>query len=218
MATGRLPETAALNTGAAGIALDPHGFIIVDPRLETNVPGIYALGDVKGGPQFTHISYNDHLIVYKNLVENADCSITGRPLVYCLFTDPELGRIGLTEQEAREKGLNIKVAKMPAAKIARAWENDETRGLLKAIVDADTKTIIGAAILSGVGGELMTILQMAMKGGITSDELKEMVFAHPTYAESLNNLFAIAWTNDLYQAYNQNLRHAQSRRQYLIYR
>ena len=190
VATGRLPETAALNTAAAGIALDSKGFIKVDHRLETNIPGIYALGDVKGGPQFTHISYNDHLIVYKNLLENADCSIAGRPTVYCMFTDPELGRIGITENEAREKGLNFKVAKLGAGKIARAWENDETRGLLKAIVDAQTKMVIGAAMICPGGGELMTILQMAMKGNITYEVLKEMVFAHPTYAESLNNLFA----------------------------
>jgi len=190
VATGRLPETASLNPAAAGIALDPHGFIKVDQRLETNIPGIYALGDVKGGPQFTHISYNDHLIVYKNLVEKADCSMAGRPPVYCLFTDPELGRIGLTEQEAREKGLNIKVAKMPVAKIARAWENDETRGLLKVIVDAQSRAILGAAMLSSAGGELMAIIQMAMQGNITSDTLKDTIFAHPTYAESLNNLFA----------------------------
>lgn len=190
VATGRHPDTAALNPGAAGIQLDPHGFIEVDLRLQTNVPGIYALGDVKGGPQFTHISYNDHLIVYKNLVEKADCSIAGRPPVYCMFTDPELGRIGITENEAREKGLNFKVAKLPAARIARAWENDETRGLLKAIVDAQTKTILGAAMLSPAGGELMTILQMAMKANITCNTLRDMIFAHPTLAESLNNLFA----------------------------
>lgn len=190
VATGRLPDTAALDPGAAGITLDPHGFIKVDDRLETTAPGIYALGDVKGGPQFTHISYNDHFIVYKNLVEKADCSTAGRPLVYCLFTDPELGRIGLTEKAAREMGLPVKVAKMPAARIARAWENDETRGLLKAVVNADTGTILGAAMLSTVGGELMAILQMAMLGNITCDVLHEMIFAHPTYAESLNNLFA----------------------------
>jgi pyruvate/2-oxoglutarate dehydrogenase complex dihydrolipoamide dehydrogenase (E3) component len=190
LATGRLPDTAALNPAAGGIEVDAHGFIKVNQRLETSVPGIYALGDVKGGPQFTHISYNDHLIVYKNLVEKADCSIAGRPPVYCLFTDPELGRIGITENEAREKGLNFKVAKLPVARIARAWENDEVRGLLKAIVDAQTKTILGAAMLAPAGGELMTILQMAMKGNITYEDLRDMVFAHPTLAESLNNLFA----------------------------
>jgi pyruvate/2-oxoglutarate dehydrogenase complex dihydrolipoamide dehydrogenase (E3) component len=189
VATGRTPDTEALNPAATGIHLDKHGFISVDGRLETNVPGIYALGDVKGGPQFTHISYNDHLIVYNNLVEKTHHTIEGRWPIYTLFTDPELGRIGLTETEAREKGLNIKVATMPAASIARAWENSEMRGLLKAIVDADTKTILGAAILSSEGGELMSVLQMAMMGHITYDVIRDTVFAHPTFAESLNNLF-----------------------------
>ena len=190
VATGRLPETAALNVAAAGIAVDPHGFIKVNDTLETNVPGIYAIGDVKGGPQFTHVSYNDHLIVYKNLFENGKQSTAGRPILYCLFTDPELGRVGLTESEARAKGLKIKIARMPASHIARAWENDEMRGMLKAVVDAGTGKILGAAMLSSNGGELMTMLQLAMMGGITYDVLRDTMFAHPTFAESLNNLFA----------------------------
>jgi pyruvate/2-oxoglutarate dehydrogenase complex dihydrolipoamide dehydrogenase (E3) component len=190
VAAGRLPETAALNPGAAGIITDKHGFIPVDGSLQTNIPGIYALGDVKGGPQFTHISYNDHLILYKNLIENANLSITGRETIYCLFTDPELGRVGLTEKMAREKGLNIKVVTLPAGRIARAWENDETRGMLKAIVNLDNKMILGAAMLCSNGGELMSILQMAMMGNVTYDRIRDAVFAHPTFAESLNNLFA----------------------------
>jgi pyruvate/2-oxoglutarate dehydrogenase complex dihydrolipoamide dehydrogenase (E3) component len=190
VATGRLPETAALNPGVAGIITDKHGFITVDGKLQTNVPGIYALGDVKGGPQFTHISYNDYLILYKNLIENADLSITGRETIYCLFTDPELGRVGLTEKIAREKGLNIKVVTLPAGRIARAWENDETRGMLKAIVNLDNKMILGAAMLCSNGGELMSILQMAMMGNVTYDKIRDAVYAHPTFAESLNNLFA----------------------------
>ena len=189
LATGRRADTIGLNTAAAGIALDPHGFISVNDRLETNVPGIYALGDVKGGPQFTHISYNDHLIVYKNLVEKANLSIAGRVPVYCLFTDPELGRVGLTEKEARDKGLNIKVVTMPAAWIARATENGETRGMIKAIVNADDRKILGAAVLTAGGGELMSVLQMAMMGGLTADTLRDAIFAHPTFAEALNNLF-----------------------------
>jgi pyruvate/2-oxoglutarate dehydrogenase complex dihydrolipoamide dehydrogenase (E3) component len=190
VATGREADTKGLNAAAAGIRLDKHGFIDVNDRLETNIPGIYALGDSKGGPQFTHISYNDHLVVYKNLVEKAGLSIAGRTPVYCLFTDPELGRVGLTEKEAREKGLNIKVATIPASKIARAWENGETRGLLKAIVDSDTKKILGAAMLSSAGGELMSILEMAMMGGVTYDTIRDAIFAHPTFAEALNNLFS----------------------------
>jgi pyruvate/2-oxoglutarate dehydrogenase complex dihydrolipoamide dehydrogenase (E3) component len=190
VAAGRLPDTAALNPAASGIITDNHGFITVNEKLETNVPGVYALGDVKGGPQFTHISYNDHLLVYKNLIEKADLSTAGRALVYCLFTDPELGRIGLTEKMARERGLNIKVATLPAGRIARAWENDETRGLLKAIVNADDKKILGAAMLCSGGGELMGILQMAMMGNVTYDKIRDAVYAHPTFAESLNVLFA----------------------------
>jgi len=190
VAAGRLPDTDALNVGATGITVDKHGFIVVNDRLETSVQGIYALGDVKGGPQFTHISYNDHLIVYRNLIENANLSIAGREIVYCLFTDPELGRVGLTEKMAREKGLNIKVVTLPAGRIARAWENDETRGLLKAIVSMDDKKILGAAALCFGGGELMSILQMAMMGGVTYDRIRDAVFAHPTFAESLNVLFA----------------------------
>lgn len=187
---GRHPETAALNVAAAGIAVDERGFVKVNDKLETTVPGIYAIGDVKGGPQFTHVSYNDYVILYKNLLENGNETIAGRPVLYCLFTDPELGRVGLTESEARKKGMNIKVATIPASHIARAWESAETRGMLKAVVDADTGRILGASMLSVNGGELMSLLQMAIKGGITYDVLRDMMFAHPTYAEALNNLFA----------------------------
>jgi pyruvate/2-oxoglutarate dehydrogenase complex dihydrolipoamide dehydrogenase (E3) component len=190
VASGRRPDTAGLNTAAAGVRLDEHGYIAVNGRLETNVPGIFALGDVKGGPQFTHVAWNDHLIVYKNLIEKAKLSIEDRLTVYCLFTDPELGRVGLTESEARAKGLNIKVATMPASYVARAYENGETRGLLKVIVNADDRKILGAAMLISGGGELMSIIQMAMTGGVTCDTVRDAMYAHPTFAESLNNLFA----------------------------
>jgi pyruvate/2-oxoglutarate dehydrogenase complex dihydrolipoamide dehydrogenase (E3) component len=190
VASGRRPDTAGLNTAAAGIRLDEHGYIAVNGRLETNVPGIFALGDVKGGPQFTHVAWNDHLIVYKNLIEKANLRIEDRVIVYCLFTDPELGRVGLTESEARARGLNIKVASMPASYVARAYENSETRGLLKVIVSADDRKILGAAMLISGGGELMSIIQMAMTGGVTYDTVRDAMYAHPTFAESLNNLFA----------------------------
>lgn len=190
VASGRRPDTAGLNTAAAGIRLDAAGHISVNGRLETSAPGIFALGDVKGGPQFTHVSYNDHLIVYKNLVEKAGLSIDDRVTLYCLFTDPELGRVGLTEKEARAKGLNVKVATMPAAYVARASENSETRGLLKVIVNADDRKILGAAMLITGGGEIMSVVQMAMVGGVTYDRVRDGMYAHPTFAESLNNLFA----------------------------
>ncbi|HXS36103.1 MAG TPA: mercuric reductase [Flavipsychrobacter sp.] len=189
VAAGRLPNTDDLGLQNTGIKKDGHGFIVVNDKLETSVAGVYALGDVKGGPAFTHISYNDYIVVSKNLLEQANVSISGRPIPYCMFTDPQLGRIGLTEDEAIKKGLKIKVAKLPMTKVARAVETGETKGLIKAVVDADSKKILGAAVLSAEGGELMTVLQMAMMGGIGYDKIADTIFAHPLYAESLNNLF-----------------------------
>jgi pyruvate/2-oxoglutarate dehydrogenase complex dihydrolipoamide dehydrogenase (E3) component len=189
LATGRSPQTAALQLDKTGVTTDAHGYIKVNSRLETNVPGIYALGDVKGGPAFTHISWHDHLIVYRNLVENGNASTDQQQVPYCVFTDPQLGRIGLSEKEAAEKGLKVKVARLDMAQVARALETGNTEGFMKALVEEGTGKILGAAVLGAEGGELMTLLQMAMLGGITAYQLKETVFAHPLYAESLNNLF-----------------------------
>ncbi|MEH6307151.1 mercuric reductase [Olivibacter sp. CPCC 100613] len=189
IAVGRIPQTASLHLDNTGIKLDPHGYIKVNSKLETNVKGIYALGDVKGGPAFTHISYNDYTIVYRNLIENKNYTIRNRPIPYCMFTDPQLGRIGLSEAEAKKQGLNVKIAKLPMTQVARAVETGDTRGFMKAIVDAKTKRILGACILAAQGGEIMSILQMAMEGKITYDRIRYGVFAHPLYAESLNNLF-----------------------------
>jgi pyruvate/2-oxoglutarate dehydrogenase complex dihydrolipoamide dehydrogenase (E3) component len=144
---------------------------------------------VNGGPAFTHISYHDYVIVAQNLLEGKDVSRAGRQAPYCMFTDPELGRIGITEEEARKKGLHIKVAKMPMTYVARAIESGETRGLMKAVVDAEGGHILGVAVLGTYGGELMTVLQMAMLGGLTYGQLQNAVFAHPTLSESINNLF-----------------------------
>jgi pyruvate/2-oxoglutarate dehydrogenase complex dihydrolipoamide dehydrogenase (E3) component len=190
VATGRQPQTKALQLDKAGVSVNEKGFINVNDKLETGVPGIYAFGDVKGGPGFTHIAYNDHLILLKNLVDKKDVSIKDRPIPYCMFTDPQMARIGLTEKEAREKGLNIKVACLSMTKVARAIETGHTQGFMKAIVDAATDKILGAAIIGEEGGEVMSVLQMAMLGGFTASQLREMIFAHPLYTESLNNLFA----------------------------
>lgn len=189
LATGRAAQTAALDLVKTGVATAKNGAIIVDDRLETNVPGIYALGDVKGGPAFTHISYNDYVIVYRNLFQNAGLSIKDRLVPYCVFTDPQLARVGITEKEAREKGIDITVAKMPMASVARAVETNETRGLIKAITDTATKKILGVAVIGVEGGEIMSVLQMAMIGGVTYDKIRYTVFAHPTFSEALNNLF-----------------------------
>jgi pyruvate/2-oxoglutarate dehydrogenase complex dihydrolipoamide dehydrogenase (E3) component len=145
---------------------------------------------VKGGPQFTHISYDDFRIIRTNLLEGGNASTSERMVPYTVFMDPQLGRIGLSETEARNRGLNIRVARMPMNYVARALEMDESRGLMKAVVDADTGQILGAAVLGIEGGEIMTVLQMAMMGRVPYTTIRDGVFAHPTLAESLNNLFA----------------------------
>jgi pyruvate/2-oxoglutarate dehydrogenase complex dihydrolipoamide dehydrogenase (E3) component len=188
-ATGRAPNTERLNLEAAGIRKDSRGFIPVNDRLETNVPGVYAVGDVNGGPAFTHISYDDFRILRANLLHNGNKTTAGRLVPYTVFIDPQLGRVGLTEQEARAQGRNIRVAKMPMTHVARALEIDQTRGFMKAVVDIDTKQILGCAILSYEGGELMSMLEIAMMGRVAATDLAEAIFAHPTLAESLNNLF-----------------------------
>ncbi len=190
MAAGRVPNSDWLNLDAAGVQTDKRGFISVNERLETNVPGIYALGDVKGGPAFTHISYDDFRIIRTNLLEKGNASIHGRLVPYTVFIDPQLGRVGLSETDARKQGRNMKVAKMPMNEVARALEMDESRGFMKAIVDADTGQILGCAVLGIEGGEIMAVLQMAMMGKVPYTVLSDAVFAHPTLAESLNNLFS----------------------------
>lgn len=189
IAAGRKPQTHELNLQAAGIEADSKGYIKVNEKLETNVKGIYALGDVKGGPAFTHIAFDDYRIIAANVIKKENQTTEGRMVPYCMFIDPQLGRIGMTVQEAMQKGLNIKVATLKNSSVARCIETGDERGMMKAIVDAETGKILGASVLAEQGGEIVTILQMAMMGGVTYDRILNGVFAHPTYAESLNNLF-----------------------------
>ena len=189
VAVGRTPNTDALGLDAAGVKADEHGFIQVNDTLETNVPGVYALGDVKGGPAFTHISYDDYRIVNANLLQGGHRRVSDRPVPYTVFTDPQLGRVGMTEAEAKAQGKTVQVAKIPMTEVARAIETDETRGFMKALVDPDTKQILGAAILGVNGGEVMAVLEVAMLGRLPYTALRDAVLAHPTLAESLNNLF-----------------------------
>jgi pyruvate/2-oxoglutarate dehydrogenase complex dihydrolipoamide dehydrogenase (E3) component len=190
VAAGRTPNTGSLNVGAAGITTDQRGFIRVNGKLETNVEGVYALGDIKGGPAFTHISYDDFRVLRTNLIEKGSASIENRMLPYTVFIDPQLGRIGMTEAEARAQKRKYRVAKMPMNYVARALEVDESRGFMKAIVDSESDQLLGAAVLGIEGGEIMAMLQLAMMGRLPYTTLREGIFAHPTLAESLNNLFA----------------------------
>ena len=189
VAAGRRPNADHLNLGAAGVEMDDKGYVIVNDRLETNVSGIYAIGDIKPGPAFTHISYDDFRIIEANLLQNGNAGIDSRPVPYTIFIDPQLGRVGLTEKEARAQGRAIRVAKLSMANVARAIELGETRGFMKAIVDAETSQILGCAILGMEGGEVMTVLQIAMMAKLPYTIIRDGIFAHPTMAESLNNLF-----------------------------
>ncbi|GHO56949.1 mercuric reductase [Ktedonobacter robiniae] len=190
LAPGRVPNTDKLNLAATDVEANEHGLIQVNDKLETNVSGIYAIGDVKGGPAFTHISYDDFRILRTNLIENGNASIKDRLLPYTVFIDPQLGRVGLSEEEARKQGLDIRVAKMPMSYVARALETDESRGFMKAIVDPQTKQILGAAVLGLEGGEVMAMLQIAMMGKLPYTALRDGIFSHPNLSEALNNLFS----------------------------
>ena len=189
VATGRQSNTEALNLQAAGVALTGRGDIDTKDSLQTSVKHIYALGDVKGGPAFTHISYDDYRILKNHLLHDGDTNIKNRMVPYTLFTDPQLGRIGLSEQQAKDAGYNIKIAKLPMSSVARAIETDETKGFMKAVIDADTHKILGAAILGLEGGEIASVIQVAMMGDLPFTALRDSPFSHPTLAESLNNLF-----------------------------
>ena len=190
VAAGRPPNTEALNLGAAGIETDRRGFIKANECLETSVPGVYALGDVKGGPAFTHISYDDFRIIRTNLLEGGSATIADRPVPYTMFIDPQLGRIGLSEQEARDQGRDVRIATIPMTYVTRAVEMGETRGFMKAVVDAETAQILDCAVLGIEGGEIMAMIQIAMMGNLPYTVLRDAVFAHPTLSESLNTLFS----------------------------
>ncbi|EXJ93785.1 hypothetical protein A1O1_02178 [Capronia coronata CBS 617.96] len=201
VATGRNPNTEALNLAAAGIEVDARGYIKVDDYLATSAPDIYALGDIKGGPAQTHVAYDDFRVLRDNLVTGGaggskppaagghQASVADRLIPYTIFTDPQLGRVGLTEKAARTLSLQIKVAKMPMSYVARALEMDETLGLMKAVVDAESRQILGFACLGIEGGEIMSMVQLAMLGGLAYDKLENAMFAHPCLSESLNNLW-----------------------------
>ncbi|KAL7904781.1 FAD/NAD(P)-binding domain-containing protein [Trichoderma velutinum] len=191
-AAGRMPNTENLNLGAAGIESTARGHIATDTQLRTTNSRVWALGDVKGGPAFTHISYDDFRLLRTNLLEEGNLTTADRLVPYVVYTDPQLGHVGLHEHEAREKfpDRKIQVASMPMSYVARALETDESRGLMKAVVDAESKKILGFTCLGIEGGEIMSLVEMAMIGGVKWTALSNAVWAHPSLAESLNNIWS----------------------------
>jgi pyruvate/2-oxoglutarate dehydrogenase complex dihydrolipoamide dehydrogenase (E3) component len=183
VAVGRSPQTKDLDLEKMGVLTDERGYIVVNERLETGAEGIWALGDVNGGPAFTHISYNDYQIAYGNIYEGKNLSTRTRLVPYGVFTDPTLGRVGLTEKEARAQGKKLKIGKVPMTWVARAIERAETAGFMKLVVDAANDRVLGAAILASEGAELVQILSTLMLAERPYTLLKGAIYIHPTLAE-----------------------------------
>ncbi|MHA6689927.1 FAD-containing oxidoreductase [Devosia sp. A449] len=190
VALGRSPNTADLNLAAAGIKPDERGFIPVDDHLRTTAKGIWALGDSNGRGAFTHTSYNEFEIVADNILDKGQRSLAGRIPVYGLFIDPPLGRIGMSETEVRQSGRKALIATMPMSKVARARERGETQGLMKVLVDAETKLILGAAILGIGGDEVVQSLLQLMAAGTPYTTMLHTMHIHPTVTELLPTLLA----------------------------
>ena len=187
-AVGRRPNTDDLGLARAGIATDARGFIKVDDQLRTNVDGIWALGDVNGRGAFTHTSYNDHEIVVANLLENDPRRVSERIPAYALFTDPPLGRVGMTETEARASGRRVLAGLMPMSRVGRAKERGETQGFMKVVVDADTEHILGAALLCIEGDEIVHSLLDVMAARASYKVIQRSVPIHPTVSELIPTL------------------------------
>ncbi len=190
VATGRTPNTGDLDLDRAGVVTDARGYIVVDDGLRSNVPGIWALGDCNGRGAFTHTSYNDFEIVAANLLDGESRKLGDRIPAYALYTDPPLGRVGMTEHEARASGRRILVGKRPMTRIGRAVEKDETQGFMKVVVDADTDLILGAAILGTEGDEAIHGLLDMMSVGATATQMRRTVPIHPTVSELIPTMLS----------------------------
>jgi pyruvate/2-oxoglutarate dehydrogenase complex dihydrolipoamide dehydrogenase (E3) component len=189
VAAGRTPNTAGIGLDVAGVELDVRGYIKVNDRLETSAAGVWALGECAGSPQFTHVSEDDFRVVRDNL-SGGTRSTRDRLIPYCLFTDPPLARVGLSEQEARTQGIAVRVAKLPMSGVLRTWTTGEAAGFMKVLVDARGERIIGFTMLGPEAGEVMAAVQIAMLGGVPYTVFRDAILAHPTMAEGLNSLFA----------------------------
>ncbi len=189
VAGGRTPNTDGIGLETAGVELDGHGHVKVDERRRTTAEGVWAVGDCAGGPYFTHISADDFRVVLDNLA-GGDRVTTGRQVPFCLFTDPELARIGFSEREARARGIHYRLAKLPMAHVLRTHTLSETRGFMKALVEPDGEKILGFTAFGPEAGEVMAVVQVAMAGRLPFTVLRDAVLAHPTMAEGLGDLFA----------------------------
>ena len=188
VATGRRPNTDDLGCDAGGVRLDDRGFIVVDDGYRTSAEGVYAAGDVTGGPQFTHTAWDDHRLLFDILVGGGTRGRSGRVVPSAVFTDPQVGRVGLSEREARDRGIAYEAATMPFAHIARATEIDEPAGIMKVLVDPGTERILGAAIVGAEAGELVHVFAVLMQAGASARTIVDAEFAHPTFAEGIQSL------------------------------
>jgi pyruvate/2-oxoglutarate dehydrogenase complex dihydrolipoamide dehydrogenase (E3) component len=188
-ATGRTPNTAGIGLEATGVELDSHGYIKVNERLETTAADVWAIGECAGSPQFTHVSFDDFRIIRDNL-GGGNRSTRDRLIPYCLFTDPPLARVGLSEREAREKGIAVRVANLPMNHVLRTRTLGETAGFMKVLVEASGDRILGFTMIGAEAGEVMAVVQTAILGGLSYTIFRDAILAHPTMAEGLNELFS----------------------------
>jgi len=189
VAAGRTPNTAAISLDKAGVEVDAHGYVAVNDRLETSAPEVWALGDCAGSPQFTHVSFDDFRVIRDNLA-GANRSTRDRLVPFCMFTDPPLARVGLSEAEAHRRGIGVRVAKLPMRAVLRTWTISESRGFMKALVDSHGDRILGFTMLGPEAGEVMAAVQTAMLAGLPYTGLRDAILTHPTMAEGLTTLFA----------------------------
>ena len=189
VATGRTPNTADIGLETAGVELDARGYVKVNDRLETTAPGVWAIGECAGSPQFTHVSVDDFRIIRENLA-GGNRSTRDRLIPFNLFTDPPLARIGMTEDEARQRGFAVRVAKLPISAVLRAHTTGETAGFMKVLVEASGDRTLGFTMIGTEAGEVLAAVQTAMLGGLSYTVLRDAILAHPTMAEGLNSLFA----------------------------
>jgi pyruvate/2-oxoglutarate dehydrogenase complex dihydrolipoamide dehydrogenase (E3) component len=190
LSIGRTPNTADLGLEAAGIETDRQGHIRVDEKLQTSAEGVYALGDATGGPAFTHISYDDYRILRDNLLNGGDRSTSDRSVPYVMYLDPQLGRIGPSEGQLRDSGASFETVRIEASEISRVTQMGETRGFVKAAIHPSSGKLLSATCFCAEGGEVLSMLQVAMFADLDCRRLSEAIFAHPTLAEGLNTLFA----------------------------